>query len=134
MCLRLIIFAALVAACTPAKAFDFARGQMLEHSLLVCLDQKDAIDLVKIDAEKGFEAAKEAWDKKEKCAGLPVFGPTVGRVVFSAEVKRDGKKLTMKVVEILGEGSKVLAYFLTTGNVAAKLTVPPPTDKSGRTS
>lgn len=113
-----------------APPIPFSLGQTLSQGLSVCLDKKDAIELVEIDAEKGVVAASEAFEKKERCAGVPVFGPTVGRVVFSVRATRDGRPATVKVVEILS-GETVLGYFITTAPVSAKVDVTEP-PKRGR--
>lgn len=108
----------------PPASESFAVGQVLTHSLSVCLDEKDAKEIV--DAAKvSHEAAGAKWEAKERCQNLPVVGPTVGRVVYSAEIKRDGAKLTLRVVEIVKAG-KVIGYFLTTAPVTAKLEVTEP--------
>lgn len=139
---RLILlgFAILLAAvCVPGRASGdmppadkappqvtppeptFSRGQVLSHGLPVCLILKDALEIVKLDVEQGMEAAKALFAAKEKCAGVAVSGPMVGRVVHSAGVIRDGKKVTVKVVEILGADNKVMAYFFTTAVIAASV-------------
>lgn len=108
----------------PPPALSFSLGQILNHSLSVCLDEKDAKEVV--DAAKvSHEAAGEKWEKMDRCQNLPVLGPRVGRVVYSAEVKRDGAKQTLRVVEIV-QGGKVIGYFLTTAPVTAKLEVTEP--------
>lgn len=111
--------AAMASALSPmsSRAADFSLGMVLSHALSVCLDRKDAEELLKTDVEKGFEAATAVWNAKEKCAMVPVQGPKVGKVIKSGKVKRDGKELTMSIVEIIGEKGEVMAYFLTTGSV-----------------
>jgi len=98
----------------------FYRGQVLEHALSVCLKKEDAIAVVAADSENGLAVAIDIWQSKE-CAGpVPVVGLTVGEVVFSAKVKRDGKELTMQVVEILGLEGKPIGYFMSSDPVHDK--------------
>lgn len=96
-----------------ANAEGFQRGERLNHQLAVCLDKADALEILKADKEKGFEAAQTVWNEKDKCASVPVVGPLVGSVVASAKISRDGEFATMRVVEILGKDG-VIAYFFTT--------------------
>ena len=97
-----------------AQGITFTTGQPLNHMLNVCLDKADAIEILKAHEKDGYEAAKEVWEKKEKCDTLPVSGPKVGRVVFS--IRSEGKDV--KVVEIVGD--EVVGYFITSSPVEAK--------------
>lgn len=106
-----------------AQGLVFHRGGALTHMLSVCLDKQDAVEIVKADAEKGQDAAAAAWDSKTRCATVPVTGAFVGKAVFSAQVVREGKKLTASVVEILDKDGAVLGYFLTSGRVVDTPTV-----------
>lgn len=118
---KLITFLFALAACAVAASPAFASfktGETLNHMLSVCVEKKDAIEIVETDVAKGYEAAAEVWNAKEYCMTLPVQGPAVGKVVHSAKVKRDGKEVTVFVVEIVVDG-KVQAYFLTTLPVQA---------------
>lgn len=99
-----------------AEEMAFTPGETLNHMLAVCLDKADAVEIVKADAEKGFEAARAVFDLKARCAPVPVIGPKVGKVVYSAKVKRADGTATESVVEIVSEG-KVEAYFITTSPV-----------------
>lgn len=103
---------------------SFALGQVLTHTLSVCLDKADALEIAAA-AKVSHEAALERWGAKEGCQNVPVSGPTVGRVVHSAEVLRNGAKVTLRVVEIL-RGARVIGYFLTTSPVSAKLEITEP--------
>ena len=119
----LFCLAVLAAALTPLAAFademTFTRGQVLNHALSVCLDKSDAIAILDTHAKDGHEAAQALWDKKERCSTVPVRGHVVGRIVHSVAVKRDGKELIARAVEIVGD--EVLGYFITTSPVNGAL-------------
>ena len=99
-----------------AEEVSFARGQKLNHMLSVCLDKKDAVAILDADEKDGFAAAGVIWEKAEKCQTVPVMGPTVGKVVKTAQVKRGDRTVTARVVEILN-GEEVIGYFFTTATV-----------------
>jgi hypothetical protein len=112
-----VIASALVPVTGYAQEISFARGQVLNHMLSVCLDKKDALAILDADEKDGFAAASVIWEAAPKCSTLPVTGgPTVGRVVKSAKVKRGEKEITAKVVEIV-HGGEVIGYFFTTATV-----------------
>jgi hypothetical protein len=113
------LFALTALACpisAMAEELTFTEGEPLQHMLSVCVEKQDAIDIVKADAEKGFEAATAVWLAKGNCLSLPVVNAFVGKVVYSAPAKRGDKEVTSSVVEIVSEG-RVVAYFLTTAPV-----------------
>lgn len=113
----LFALAALAApASTLAEDLSFTEGESLQHMLSICIEKQDAIDVVKADSEKGFDAAAGVWMEKDKCQSLPVVNAFVGKVVYSAPAKRNGKDVVSSVVEIVSEG-KVVAYFITTAPV-----------------
>ena len=124
--MKSIILAALLAVQEPA---GFSVGETLNHMLSVCLQKADAIEIVNTDATKGLEAANALWDAKPECNTVPVVGLVVGGVVHSASVLRDGKGVTMRVVE-LKDGSAVAGYFLSSRPLLAKLEVTEPPKKS----
>lgn len=100
-------------------------GQVLTHSLSVCIDKADAVEIVEA-ARVSNEAAAKKWAEKDRCLNVPVSGPTVGRVVHTAaDVPRDGKRVTLRVVEIISAG-KVVGYFMTQWVVSAKLEITEP--------
>lgn len=122
----------LWAVSTMARA-NFTAGEELRHNLSACLEKADALAIAKADVEHGFAAALALWEKNDKCATVPVVGPLVGKVIFTGQIEREGKKLTMRVVEILDpETKKPLGYFLTTMEVKPPgLPKPKPTDGDG---
>lgn len=87
----------------------FHQGETLTHSLSVCLKLEDA---KAVASAKTHEKAAEIFNGNAQCAEITVIGPQVGKVVFKNTMERDGKKVSVKVVEIL-ESGKVAAYFLT---------------------
>lgn len=108
-----------------AEVESFQTGEELDYILTVCVSKASAVAILDADVKGGDEAATAAYKKADDCNSLPVTGgPTVGRVVYTVKVKRDKEELTAKVVEILDKG-KVVAYFLTSKPVVAKLTVKP---------
>lgn len=116
----LFCFTALLAALVgprEAMALSFARGEILQHNLSICLKKEDAIAILETEAKSGFDAAMAAWNANDNCAPAPVVGGIVGKVVFAIKLTRSDKKLTMSVVEILHEG-KVVGYFLTSAPVS----------------
>lgn len=112
--------AILVALIGPrdAYALSFRIGESLNHNLSVCLKKEDAIEILDVDQKDGFAASSLVWDKKDECLTLPVTGVKVGKVVYTANVKRNDKSVIAKVVELVHDG-KVVAYFLTTAPVSA---------------
>lgn len=119
---------------TTGRAFaaDFETGMVLNHMLAACIEKQDAVDIVNADSKGGYDAGAAAFASKEKCGAVPVQGATVGNVVYSGPIERDGKKLSLQVVEIIWEG-KVVAFFITSGTVgkASVLPKPKPTDGDG---
>lgn len=108
------LFAILAIAC-PLSAFaqatSFTTGERLDHFLSVCIDKKDAIEI--LEAFRSSEREAEAlWQTKEKCQNVNVIEAKVGKSVYS--VKGAGK--TFSAVEIVLDG-KVVAYFLTSAPV-----------------
>lgn len=103
-----------------AESLKFTTGEVLKHNLSVCLQKSDAIAIVNAEVKGGFEAAAEVWNKAAQCGNTDVIGPTVGKVVHSAQIVRGDKKLTVSVVELIGQGGDVLGYFLTSAKVEAK--------------
>lgn len=117
----LFVAAIFVAGLAPlidvyAQELSFIRGQKLQHELSVCLDKSVALAILDADSKKGFEAAKAIWSATDRCQAIPVVGPLVGAVVKSANVRRNGKTLVGRVVEIINDG-KVIGYFFTTAKV-----------------
>ena len=102
-----------------AETLKFMTGQTLKHNLSVCLAKEDAIAIFDAEVRGGFEAASAVWESKRDCMNTDVVGPTVGKVVHSAQITRGEQKLTGHVVEILNNGD-VIGYFLTSGKVEAK--------------
>ena len=121
--MRAFLFAILFALSIPAHAgedWHFTAGEELAHGLSVCLDLADAKAMLNTDRDAGNEAAQKLWTSLTRCRNLNVAGPKVGKVVYSVETKRDGKPLTLRVVEILDEeGKRVIAYFITAREVKA---------------
>lgn len=116
---------------TAAFAQSFTIGEVLEHQLSVCLDKVTAIQILDTDSRSGFEAAAKIWEAEDRCQTVPVVGPKVGQVVHTAVITRDGKKLTSRVVEIIGtDGKTVIGWFLTTREVR-KLPAPGVFDGDG---
>lgn len=112
-----VIASALVPITGYAQAVSFARGQVLNHMLSVCLDKKDAVAIMEADEKDGFAAASVIWEAAPKCQTLPVTGgPKVGKIVLTAKVKRGEREVTAKVVEIELNG-EVIGYFFTTATV-----------------
>lgn len=112
-----VCFAAVMSGIQAyASELKFTRGEKLNHALSVCLDKADAIAIVDAHAKGGFEAASALWEKSANCGTVPVVGPSVGRVVHSVAVRRDGKELIARVVEIVSEQG-VLGFFITTAPV-----------------
>lgn len=107
--------------CMSVFAEDrFSPGEKLSHSLSVCLDKQDAIEILNAENKGGYEAASKVWESKDGCGTVVVQGgPTVGKVVYAISIERGGKKLVGKVVEILVNG-KVEGYFLTSRDVGLK--------------
>lgn len=109
-----------ISLCMSAFADRFTPGEKLNHSLSICLDKADAIDVLNAENKSGYQAASKVWESKENCATVVIQGgPTVGKVVYAISVERNGKKLVAKVVEILVDG-KVEAYFITSWEVGLK--------------
>jgi hypothetical protein len=108
---------ALLLLSFPAHALSFKTGEVLGHTLSICLDKKDAVSIVEAHKQGGMEAAEAAWNKNDKCGNVVIQGPTVGKVVHSAPVDMGGKKVTASVVQILGDDGAVLGYFITTSPV-----------------
>lgn len=118
--LALILFLLLPVSAIPQE-LAFITGDKLSHNLSVCLDKDAAIAIVDADSKSGYEAASKLWAENDRCQSVPVMGgPRVGKVVHSAKIVRDGKSLTARVVEVIGEDNAVLGYFITTGTVAEK--------------
>lgn len=113
----------MLPALALAEMPTFTQGEELNHHLSICQFKADAIEVLDADARAGFEAASKVWMAKDNCVSLPVVGGTVGLVVHTAPVVRDGKKLVAKVVEIVFD-KKVVGYFLTTGDVNRKVVTP----------
>lgn len=113
--------AALAAALVwplSSHATSFKRGETLSHLLSLCVNKANALEILKADSEAGFEAADAIWQAKDDCVTIPVVGgPTVGKVVASAQVERGGKNVTMSVVEILDAEGNAVAHFFTVGDV-----------------
>jgi hypothetical protein len=117
-----VIAAALAPIVTLANELTFKRGQQLEHMLSVCLTREDAEDVMKAEVKGGYEAAELIWKIKEQekaCGNVPVIGPKVGKVVSTFKVKREGKTIVSRVVEILIAG-KVEGFLITTAHVAER--------------
>lgn len=111
-----VLFAITViaAALMPVTAnADFAKGEVLNHMLSVCLNKADAVAIMKEHSTKGRAAADVLWEKAGECANIPVEGPVVGETVLSIPVETDGVKKIARVIEIIKNGS-VLGYFMTT--------------------
>jgi hypothetical protein len=106
-----VIFAS---ASNPLYAQDltFTSGEVLNHTLSVCLDKKDALEIADAHKKFGKERANEIWMSRDKCGNVPVVGAVVGKVIRSHKTK-EGQS---SVVEILTDG-KVIGYFLTTAPV-----------------
>lgn len=118
-------YLALLLLSFPAFASDsFYTGEELQWTLAVCVSKESAVAVANADSKSGIEAAGVVFGAAEDCASLPVFGAQVGKVVHTAKVKRKDKPATVSVVEIVVEG-KVVAYFLTSLPVTAKLVVEP---------
>jgi hypothetical protein len=110
---RLIsVLFALAAFAAPLSVFanSFKAGEVLSHSLSVCLKKSDAVAIVNAHAKDGIEAANKVWDAANECRTVNVVGPQVGKVVHSVKVDKNKRA---SVVEIVNDG-KVLAYFVTT--------------------
>lgn len=60
------------------QTMSLSKGEVLQHMLSVCIDKDDAIEILKVDSEKGREEAGKVWEAKEKCAAVPVQGLMVG--------------------------------------------------------
>ena len=103
-----------------AESLRFMTGESLKHNLSVCLQKSDAIAILDAEVKGGFEAAAELWNKSAQCGNTDVVGPTVGKVVHSAPVVRGEQKMTVSVVEIIGQSGEVMGYFLTSAKVEAK--------------
>ena len=117
----LFAVAVLSAALQPVIArADFAKGEVLNHVLSVCVDKADALAIVNTHATKGREAAESLWNAKDKCATIPVIGPTVGKTVLSIAVDTDGVKKIARVIEVLDGEGKVIGYFMTTAPLKAE--------------
>lgn len=114
--MRALLFVLLL---LPLSAFglSFKTGEVLGHTLSICLNQKDAVSIVEAHRKGGMEAAEAAWNKNDKCGNIVVQGPTVGKVVHSTSVDMDGKQVVASVVEILGDDGAVIGYFITTSPV-----------------
>lgn len=111
-----VVTAALVPLTGNASDISFARGQVLNHMLSVCLDKKDAIAILDADEKDGKDAATVLWMAADRCRTMPVTGPLVGKVVKAVKVKREGRSITARVVEITN-GQEVIGYFFTTATV-----------------
>jgi hypothetical protein len=105
----LAIFLIGVALGANASEVTFHKGQRLTHALSVCLKLEDA---QAVASAPSHAKAAEIFMSKPECAEVPVIGPQVGKVVFSSVMEKDGKKTTVRVVEILDKGD-VIAYFIT---------------------
>ena len=103
-----------------AETQKFMTGEVLKHNLSVCLQKSDAIAIVDAEIKGGYEAAAAVWTAAAQCGNTDVVGPTVGKVVHSAPAVRGEKKITVSVVEIIGQNGEVMGYFLTSGKVEAK--------------
>jgi hypothetical protein len=105
---------AIASASNPLYAQDltFTSGEVLNHTLSVCLDKKDALEIADAHKKFGREKANEIWMAKERCGNVPVMGAVVGKVIRSHKTKEG----VSSVVEILTDG-KVIGYFLTTAPV-----------------
>jgi hypothetical protein len=108
-----------------AQVESFQTGEVLSHDLSICGTKEAAIAVVNADVVGGLPAAQKTYNERDECATLPVVGPQVGRVVHSVKVKRGDKQKTASVVEIVNSEGKVLAWFITTAPVLAKLAVLP---------
>lgn len=108
--------AAVAVALQPAiSRAEFAKGEVLSHHLSVCLEEKDAIEIVQTHVDKGREAAEAMWQSKGRCATVPVWGYRVGETVHSAKVvMEDGTTKIARVIQIKGQDNRVIGYFLTT--------------------
>lgn len=107
-----------------AQVDSFVFGEELAHSLSICVSKESALAIIDVDVREGLVAARKAYAERDDCATLPVGGANVGKVVKSAKVKRDDAEVTVSVVEIVKDG-KVVAYFLTSVPVVARLQVEP---------
>ena len=99
-----------------AAVLTFAEGEVLNHNLSVCIDKKDALEILEVDSTQGEQAGMDLWMKKDGCDNIPVLGYKVGKIVHSAQVKRAGSTVTIRIIEILGDG-QVMGYFLTSAPV-----------------
>ena len=104
----------LVAAAMPlyAQPVTFNTGDTLRHSLSVCMEKQDALDILNARRDGGEEAAEKVWNERPKCGNGNVVGPKVGKVVYA--VRADGE--TFSAVEVIWEGG-VVGYFLTSAPV-----------------
>ncbi len=118
-----VLFALVVftAAAAPLMAAEtFMVGQTLQHNLSICIEKKDAIEILDAEAKGGFAAANAVWEANPKCGNADVVGPTVGKVVHTQVVTRGEKKISVHVVEILGPDGKVMGYFMTSAGVTPR--------------
>lgn len=118
--IAMLITLAFGATSSYANDSSWALGEDLNHNISVCLTKEDAIAIADVDAKDGVEAAGEAYSESPRCATIPVTNAKVGKVVYTAKVKRDGAAKTLSVVEIL-RGGKLLGYMLTSMPVVAVL-------------
>lgn len=107
-----------VSAAQPVFAGDlsFITGEKLNHTLSVCLDKQDALDILAADEKMGKEAAEAVWQSKPRCGNIDVAGGQVGKVVKSIKTTRGGQPVITSAVEIVHNG-QIVAYFLTTSPV-----------------
>ena len=104
----------LVAAAMPlyAQPAAFNTGETLGHSLSVCMEKQDALDILNAHKNEGREAAEKVWNERPKCGNGNVVGPKVGKVIYAVQVEGG----TFSAVEIIWEG-EVVGYFLTSAPV-----------------
>ncbi len=114
-------FVVAVAASMPCWA-DITEGQHVRTLISACADKAAMLRVLKVLQEKDAGAAFKLFQEEESC-DIAFAEFLVGHVVHSAEVKEDGKTITMYVVEMViptpnGE-KKVMGYFLTSVPVHA---------------
>lgn len=116
---------ALLLLAFPAFAADsWVIGEELTHELSVCVSKESAMAVIDADAQGGREAMAVLFNAKDDCMTIPVRNATVGKVVHHVKIKRGEAEKTASAIEIVKDG-KVVAYFLSTVPVVARLEVEP---------
>jgi hypothetical protein len=108
-----------------AQVESFQTGEVLNHTLSICIHKESAVAVIEADAKGGLDAAAKVFQDKEDCDNLPIIGLQIGKVIHTTKIKRGDKEKTASVVEIVNAEGKVLAYLPTTKPVLAKLAVIP---------